>query len=561
MLSRAFFPHSRQFKSCRFSGSFFFNSLGKILASVLMVVGLNSGLIHSAAAFDFKSELSGDPRTLGASIGSLNSLTGEITINGGDSAGPETPFDVNWDDGSPIEPSWFPFSHTYMDTSVNYVVTITAHYNDGGSDRIDVPVRFVPPVLNPLSLPPERSVTIDNTSITLVSRSFPGYPAPDLSYFDDSFFDIVPRSAVEYVLHLAAELQFAFSNSDVLEVGGGFQQHVLRDPGAGGMYSIWFTDPVAFGAADYAFEGTIQYSSFFHEMGHNMSLNSPAAYHFGGRIDGSANAIFSETMGQIYQHVTAYVLLNHYPDYGIEATLAAEIEQSARSSMNLVRNSYDQYIAAGAPFTSWNFPETAHDETFGTFMTLAFKFFEHAELAENGYALPLIKMMELLQLFDPAMAAQYAQHSNTPEAEKFRSTLMVAALSYAFNSDLRSEMRALNFPVDDEIHDQLIDAVTTCTANIGLNCPPSEDEHSFIHGLNVQINGVVSAPPPCEPVNRINWNWGDGTNNNAWFPAPHTYSIPAAYTITATALDASDNVLISDSCEISLEVIFKNGFE
>ena len=41
-----------------------------------------------------------------------------------------------------------------------------------------------------------------------------------------------------------------------------------------------------------------------HEMGHNATLNSPADYYFGGKTDGPANAILSETIAQIFQHAT-----------------------------------------------------------------------------------------------------------------------------------------------------------------------------------------------------------------------------------------------------------------
>ena len=80
------------------------------------------------------------------------------------------------------------------------------------------------------------------------------------------------------MLSAAAAIQNDLANSNVCLVDGGFRQCVLRDPAAGGMYSIWYSSPVAFGSADYAFQGTPGYSSFFHEMGHNVTLNFPAGY-------------------------------------------------------------------------------------------------------------------------------------------------------------------------------------------------------------------------------------------------------------------------------------------
>jgi hypothetical protein len=432
-------------------------TLGSWVVFPLVHILITAFLLGSASAFDFRNELFQPPSTLSAAVESLDVGSGQVTINGGDSASPSTPFDIEWGDGTPPQSGWFPFGHIYADQARNYAATVTAHYDGDQTASVPVPVRFVAPILAPVDLPAELAVTIDSGPLSLLPRLYPGYTPPALSYFDESFFEIVPRWAVEYVLSVAALLQHSFANGDVLSVSSAFQQHVLRDSGFGGMYSIWYSDPVAFGAGDYAFTGQIEYSSFFHEMGHNVTLNSPAAFHYGGRIDGNANAIYSETMAQIFQHSTAYTLLNRTGEYGIEATLATEIEKSARASMELVHSAYTEYITSGYPFASWNDPSTPGDETFNTFMTLAYTFFAHAENAGQGYEEPLQRMMRLLQLFDPTMATQYAQTSNTPEADTFRSTLMVAALSYAFVTDLRTEMRLLAFPVDDGIFQDLVD--------------------------------------------------------------------------------------------------------
>jgi hypothetical protein len=65
-------------------------------------------------------------------------------------------------------------------------------------------------------------------------------------------------------------------------------------------------------------------------------------------------------------------------------------------------------------------------------------------------------MMRLLQGFNANWRARYSQDANSPAAESVRATLMVSALSYAFQQDLRAEFKALNFPVDDAVHAELI---------------------------------------------------------------------------------------------------------
>src|SRR5262249_12991283 len=155
---------------------------------------------------------------------------------------------------------------------------------------------------------------------------------------------------------------------------------VLADPdSSGGMYSIWFSSPVAFGAGTNAFAGSLSWSSYSHEMGHNFTLNSPSNYYLGGKIDGSANAIVSEALAQIFQHSAAYELINHGAELGLSPELVADIRFSAMASMALVRSSYCDYTNSGSEFHSWNNPSTPQDETFDTFMTIAYKFFQHAE--------------------------------------------------------------------------------------------------------------------------------------------------------------------------------------
>lgn len=109
--------------------------------------------------------------------------------------------------------------------------------------------------------------------------------------------------------------------------------------------------------------------------------------------------------------------------------------------MQVVRGSYENYVNSGMKFTSWNNPATPTDETFDTFMTIAYEFSAHAENSELEYRIPLKRMMSLLQTFGENDRARYDQYNNTPAGETFRSTLMVAALSYAFETDLRAEFR------------------------------------------------------------------------------------------------------------------------
>jgi hypothetical protein len=431
------------------------NSRGQIAAFTLICLAITAA---SAESFDFKRQLFEQPSTLTLFIDWFDADTGDFFINGGDTQEPTIPFTWDWGDGSAPENDWSPKGHTYTDLAENYVITVTSHYSGGRTDTKELLARFVAPQISPVNLPSAIEVTIPNSNVSLASRMPGYYPPADLTHFDDSFFEIVPRATIEYVLTVAAFVEKDLVNSDDANVGGGFKQVVLRDPDAGGMYSLWFTSPVSFGAGDYAFGGTIQYSSFMHEMGHNFTLNSPADYYYGGKIDGCANAIYSESMAQIFQHAAAYEIINNAEFYGLSEDLVCDIKYSAISSIQLVRNTYEEYVDGGAHFYSWNNPSTPADETFGTFMTIAYKFFEQAENSGKGYRMPLKRMMKLLQLFNVDLMNRYDRLHNKPAADAFRSTLMVAALSYGFSTDLRPDFEALNFPIDDATYSELIAA-------------------------------------------------------------------------------------------------------
>jgi len=406
---------------------------------------------NTSPTFDFKNALF-ENHTLSICIESMNKDTGKVVVNGLDTREPSIPFTWEWGDGYNSS-GFFPQSHIYVDRARNYILKVTSHYEDGGTDEAELLIRFVPPTIDFKPLSPNISVIIPDHMINLESR-MPGYGIPRLTYFDDSFFTILNRTVVEYVLSIASEIQMDFANNNVYLINDSFIQYLLKDY-YGGAYTLWYTSPVAFVMWEWG-GGSIPWSSCFHEMGHDVTLNSPADYYYGGKIDGNANAIFSESMAQIFQHATAYEIINNAEKYGLGKDLVFEIKQSAISSIIIVKDSYEHYINSGMNFCSWNDPHTDDDETFNTFMTIAYKFFEHAEKSGLGYRMPLKRMTMLLQTFCEKDRARYSQFRNSIDAETFRATLMVAALSFAFEDDLREEFRSLNFPVNDEIYEELI---------------------------------------------------------------------------------------------------------
>ena len=424
--------------------------------SLFMIVAPLYDAFPARSLFNYSDCLFGRPKTLSIGTVEIDRASGTVECRGGDSARPQQPFTWDWGDGQRNR-GFFPQRHSYRDRRRNYLISVTAHYPGGITDTVQAPMRFIQ-----VSLPSDRprlpnhvSVRVPSEKPVLHAVRAPYRVSPNLAAFDDSFFQTCSRDTVEYVLTQAAAVQMELANDNVCTVDGKFEQVLLWNPTFGGMHSIWFTDPVAFGVGDYGFTGNIQWSSFFHEMGHNVTLNSPAEFHWGFKQDGRANCIYSETMAQIFQHATAYELVNNPQTYGISRELAFDIAQSAYDSMYRLRRGYEDYLKNGRQFRSWKSAETEHDDTRETFKTIAYTFVKHAEAEGHGYRQPVKRLMEFLQRFNPDWEKGFSARKNSPEAEQFRATLMTAALSHAFQKDLRSEFRHLRFPIDDKVFQEL----------------------------------------------------------------------------------------------------------
>ncbi|NTW23209.1 MAG: T9SS type A sorting domain-containing protein [Lentimicrobium sp.] len=424
--------------------------------------------------FNYKKYLFDPPSTLFLYMESIDRNTGYVKINGVDFGNISDPFNWDWGDGI-SETGWFPMNHTYTGLSQNYTVKVVASYTGGLKDTAEMLVRFIPPSIAPIIISDTVAVYIPDNSTLLDTMTTRLYPPPStLTFFSDNYFQAIPRSTLEYVLTASAEIQQDLVNDQLFLVYGKFEQYMFRDSTFNGAYSLWSTNPVAFGVGDVLMNINTDYSSLFHEMGHNTTFNTPPDFYYGGNIDGNAYAIYAESLAQIFQHATGYEIINNYDYYGLSEDLMIEIQQEVIRTIKIVREKYDQYLTNGKQFASWNDPSTPENETFLTFMTLAYKFCEHAENSGQGYRLPTKRMMTLLQGFCQDWAIRYDRLHNTGEADTFRSTLMVTALSYAFSSDLKDEFRDLNFPVDDQIYEELYNSVITSVGE------PSEIPSDFV---------------------------------------------------------------------------------
>jgi len=100
-------------------------------------------------------------------------------------------------------------------------------------------------------------------------------------------------------------------------------------------------------------------------------------------------------------------------------------------------------------YETWADTPARNENATYTFGTIGYKFCEYAESQGLGYRIPTKRLTQFLQRFDAEWQKRYDQYNSTPAANIFRGTMMVAALSHAFQKDLRADFRALNFPISD----------------------------------------------------------------------------------------------------------------
>jgi len=422
-------------------------NLALLLASVPILSGPGSMLGQKAAPsspFSFRAWLE-NPPSLIVEDPTLDGPT--VTLAGGDARRPHKPFTVDWGDGR-LEEAFFPFRHTYQDLARDYTVTVTAHYDPGEASET-VRVRFTSATFEFIRDPRiPRRVRVADAALDLGS-TMPGYAPPGgLEGFAGADL-AVPLPAWEYLLDVGHFLQMDFCNGDV-DARSGSGLVVLSHPGFGGAYSLWYTQPVAVAADPSYLRRLCGLSSLYHELGHDLTLNTPARYRLGGRTDGPMSTVVSETLAQIMQHATAWEILNHPERYGLEEELADGLRRSALSAFSITARAYRDYVAQGCPFATYQGEGAGADRTFGTFMSLAYVFVQNAE-ERGAYRIPLKRTMALLQTFDEEDHTRYQEREN----DSFRATFLVAALSYGFDRDLRGRFRELRFALDDSVFAQM----------------------------------------------------------------------------------------------------------
>ncbi|GAB3959303.1 hypothetical protein GCM10028805_55160 [Spirosoma harenae] len=411
-----------------------------------LLIVLIPTITHGQEIFNYGKALTTN-RTLNAYIQTINRTTGDVAFTGGDSRGPTTPnltFTWIWGDGTTTN-GFFPQTKKYADVTKNYVAKVVSNYSNTEKDTVEVPVTFTKLQITPTPLDPNLQVYIPTNSITLSDA----YHSEKLKPFPDSLFTTFTRSDLEYILSVAATIQYDFANSDVLKRNGTFKQYVLRDASFPGGYSLYATVPIAYALGDAVVKQSPNFMVITHEQGHNVTLNAPANYTTDRMSGGSGYAIHAESMANIFSYATGYELINNAQQYGLSNEVVSLLKPSYSFGVTDLRRSFNQYIEEGKPFNSWDNPATANVEISGAVSVVSYKYIDYADKQKLGFRIPTKRLMQFFQRCNSEWERRYDRTTDSPAGNSFRATLMVAALSHAFQKDLRADFRDLNFPIND----------------------------------------------------------------------------------------------------------------
>lgn len=310
-----------------------------------------------------------------------------------------------------------------------------------------------PPTDNDWSFLPEpqveRRVTFAMGPVTL-GVTMPGWPLPTP---EGHFGDELPshkREAIEYALSVAYLVQADFC-MDAWDKRAGESMVLLRQTHFFGCCSHWYTTPMSFSCHPLYFQGDIDFSSLFHEMGHNFTLNFPDQFRIGGKTDGPTNGIMSEFLANVFQHATVHEILAHPRQYGLSSHLGALVKRSGEMTLRTAKAGYDALSRDPGVYTTYDAPDTPMDEAMSTFLAAAFVFEQHAK-QRGEYRHTVRRLMTLLRHIQPEDVSPFRDPHNEP----FRASLMAAMQSYAHQEDMRQELRSLGFPVDDGIFERFM---------------------------------------------------------------------------------------------------------
>lgn len=383
-----------------------------------------------------------------------------VTVVGDDFRQPTIPFEFDWGDGA-VTRGFFPAAHTYKADFEGGTIRMLSTYPDRSTALAirEFHLSGAAPCKPNPRFPVSTDFHLTNVKTVLYDLS-----SKWDSVSKENMGDVSPKTVTSLFSAATGIISGFFGGDHDGFVGDRFPQIVFQDTGLqGGAYSVWYTRPVGF-AIGRNMTFSRDWSSVFHEMGHNIACNSPKGHRMGGRLDGNGNAILTESTAQILQHAAGRRLIEHAAEYGIDAPLRSQIAMSCESTMMTLARFGRKYVRDGCPFAAWDKPNTPQDETLLTFMYLAYRFCRGVEEYHVDWDKAVTRYATVLRTMDEPLYKRLDNKVPTDAAATADATLMVAAVSHGLDRDMRRDFRQAKFPIDDALYEELLTKAKALTA-------------------------------------------------------------------------------------------------
>ena len=160
---------------------------------------------------------------------------------------------------------------------------------------------------------------------------------------------------------------------------------------------------------------------------------------------------------------------------------------------------------------------------------------------------------------NPAQEGQtiyFSGHGYDPDGSiaecEWKTDERVLSSSCSFSTSLPAGIYVVHFRVKDERGAWSSWATSTLVVERMENKPPILTLFDpQVSGSTVTINGVVNPGYGGARITKVHWDWGDGSSEESFFPAEHSYSSAGIYTVTVTAYQ-SDGLHTTASVKVTI---------
>jgi len=298
-----------------------------------------------------------------------------------------------------------------------------------------------------------------------------------VTYLPQTFFTMSEMPEQDYMKIL--DLGYQFGNwyvRDLLYEAGRMLFGVTYNPPTHGASG----NPLRIGDSAVPKDGIPRVGIILHEMNHTFQ-SLPMCF----RQFGTPGGFYKETLSEWAKQSTYHIILSEHKDE-ISQTACGMLETSRDESREIHRQWYEQYIEQGCPFD--------YSVTMFGSQPLVHLIYEYS----NAHGWDRIRrFMDHFQYgYIPDLARIFASYGGIGLIEN-KVTMMAAAVSSTFHTDVREDFNRLNFPLNNSLYDDLMDLFTASQPDFnGDGTVDIKDLLRIIESWGQDDPAVDIAPPP-----------------------------------------------------------------